>query len=261
MTVLSGGVSQISFPKVNWSKLGSFGKGLLGALPTIASSAASVAGLFGKSGGTSVWKSMKLQEHQEALQERYLRNYYTNARQSLESAGYNPMLAYMNSIGGGSASAMATDGNEVGQRASAMQNLLQNRVLGSQIANTNANTAKQIAEAQTESMRPALIESETRLNIAKEILTSKTASNYEKQLASQILLNERLGSSSVTNASVGQASFGLDKEVQGILRDKEKRYKEFGEHHPALRNIDETITRYFNGANFSASGSLSKKFK
>lgn len=226
---LSGGVSATG---VNWSgiasNLGNVGKFLGG-----------IGSLFGHTGGTSVKDSAKLMAFQEALQEKYLKNYYTNARQSLESAGYNPMLAYMNSISGGQTNATAQYGNDVGQRAQGIANLINYAVAGSQIENTNANTTKQLAEAQTEAERPELIRQQAIGQTLTNILTKGDIDWQEREKMAEIYLKYATGSSQQINANVS-------REALDIGKDKEARYKEWGEKYPWLRNLDETVNRYIN---------------
>lgn len=217
-------VAGVAKSAVNWSGiaqgLGNFGS-LLGGIGS----------LFGATGGTSVGDSKKLMQIQEALQEHYLRNYYTNARQSLESAGYNPMLAYMNTISGGQTNANATEGNEVGQRAQAIANLLQYGVAKSQIENTNAQTAKVRAETLTEAERPELIRMQAIGQGLSNILTQKNVDWFEKERQAELFLKYSTGESQLQNAknAVDTLQFLKDSTIS------EQKYRD---KHPVYNFVD-----------------------
>lgn len=200
-SALAAGVAKTG---VNWL-------GIAKGLGSVGSFLGGLGSLFGHSGGTSTKDSMALMSFQEKLQERYLRNYYSNARQSLNDAGYNPMLAYMNTVSGGQTSATAQEGNEVGQRAQAVANIIQSFIAKAQVENTNANTVKQLAEAQTESERPELIRQQAIGQGLSNILTQKGIDWYEKEKQAEIYLKYATGYGAVTGSNAQQTMADTNK--------------------------------------------------
>lgn len=130
----------------------------------VGSLASGVASLFGNSGGTSLYKSAKLMKAQNTWQKRYDQWYLNNItkatalneypwkRRSLESAGFNPVLAYMSPnvsmpSAGSVPSANATQESRAQALVGAMEGFNNMQLV-------NAQTAKLRAETQDIENKP-----------------------------------------------------------------------------------------------------------
>lgn len=254
------------------------GAGLKG----LGSLASGIKTLFGSSGGTSLYKSSQLMRSQNLYQKDFAKWYLNNItknqyhaeRAGLERAGYNPMLAYMNGSSGvpiPSTNASAVSGQESQAGSQGFGAFLASMQTASQIKNTNANTALQLEQSTTETFKQLNLSIDSSLkNIEKQLKeVDLKYSDKEHLLRQQQMLNDMKVSmmNALSNqvssnahqveASVSNKTYKLNKDVRDIEKDREKRYKEWGEKYPVWRNIDETITRYFNGV----SSSISKKVK
>lgn len=231
----------------------------------------------------------KLQEQAAQLNYDYgiksLQNSPSAQRQGLESAGYNPMLAVGNATSGANAGWTTT-----GQAASfdssqgitsGFNNALSLQNTKNQTSQTESINDRNYAEADNlktlsainAAKLPYVSEREKKeiANVEAQSAKLENDIHYQNEMLNYYensLKLQQMGlepqiinaGANATNAKTNRLQYMIDKEVQDIIRDKEKRYKEWGNKHPYLRNIDESITRYFNGFGATASkSSVSKR--
>ena len=210
------------------------------------------------------------------------KNMPSATREGLESGGYNPMLAVQNATSGANSSWTSTgqvsapDYNAgITQGISNVQSFqrLKNETDQTESAiDANYATADELKSRKSINVaklpfvskreKAEIAETESRAaKLENDIHYQDEMINYyENSLKLQEMgLNPQIinAGANASNAKTNQLQYQIDKEVQDIIRDKEKRYKEWGNKHPNLRNIDETLTRYFNGFGASAGASSS----
>lgn len=231
----------------------------------------------------------ELQEHAGAVNYKYAektaRNQPTWNRAGLESAGYNPMLAVQNATSGANAGwTSAGTANPVdlaGDYASGISNATNIQHMKNETNTALAQQDQAYATADELKSRNAInvaklpyVSSREKAEIANTEAQSAKLENdihYQNEMIDYYKNSLKLqemglqpqiinAGANATNAKTNRLQYMIDKEVQDIIRDKEKRYKEWGNKHPYLRNIDESITRYFNGFGATASkSSVSKR--
>lgn len=213
----------------------------------------------------------KLQENQAKLNYKYAekqaRNNPTWNRAGLEAAGYNPMLAVQNATSGANSSwASGSSAQTPDFGANIVANAQSFQRLMNETEQAKAYSRNQNAEAIGKELTNMFIPERQRSEILKinsdTVLNDATVENLKSRLELDRILGfagldvQRRGVGvQAYNATTARKSYDLDSEMQSVIRDREKRYKEFGRRHPYLRNFDETLTRYFNG--FSAGASRS----
>lgn len=214
----------------------------------------------------------QLQQHQYDLTQQGYRETPTNQRIGFEDAGYNPMLALGNvgssaSIAGGTpVTANATDTSGVRDAIS------QAVTLKNQTKGADSSSDAYYAQADKTKVEKAILLQRlpyvSKQEKAQYMKTSMEAAKLENDIHYQneylnyldksLEVQQRLGEMGFANAkdvatiTSNATKYGVDKPIE-ITKDKEKRYKEWGNKHPYLRNVDETISRYFNGFGYNAS--------
>lgn len=262
---------------------------------TIGKALGSVAGsLIGAGGsiagaGLSYSQQKALQANQAKINYEYAeksaRNTPTWNRAGLESAGYNPMLAVQNSTSGANASwtsAQSANSPDISggltqglANAQSFQRLKNETQQAESATDSNYATADELKSRKAINIaklpfvskreKAEIAESEARAaKLENDIHYQDEMINYYKnslKLQEMGLQPQFINAgANATNAETNKLQYEIDKEVQDIIRDREKRYKEWGDKYPALRNIDETLTRYFNGFGATASkSSVSKR--
>lgn len=190
-------------------------------------------------------------------------------RAGLEAAGYNPMNAVQNSTSGANSSWASGSSVSNPDLASAISTGIANVQSFQRLKNETDQAESQIdknyAEADEAKARKAQLEIENeqlperiRKEIAKTSAETSLIETQNHQIDELLRLREKELSIQGYNATTSRRIYELDKQIQDIIRDREERYKEWGKNHPYLRNVDETISRYFNGVGLSGSGNLSK---
>lgn len=151
----------------NVAKIVGIGAAGIGALGTLASG---IGSFFGGSGGVSKYDTSEIMKFQNRMQQRYDKWYLNNItkatalneypwkRQSLESAGFNPVLAYMSpNVSTPSAGSVPSAPVQKESRAQAlvgaMSGFMNLRQQGAAIENMNANTALQTEQTRTETFK------------------------------------------------------------------------------------------------------------
>lgn len=178
-------------------------------------------------------------------------------RQGLENAGYNPMLAVQNATSGANSSWTSAGQSTAPDYAGAISQGVANAQSFQRLKNeTNvaesaedmnyANADKAKAEANESVLRSEFIPDKEKSIIAKQNAEAKKLENDIHIAEEQI----KLGQMGITVQQEANAINAIGKEEYA---DRAKRYKEWGQKYPWLRNVDESITRYFNGASFGAS--------
>lgn len=207
-------------------------------------------------------------------------------RRGLESGGYNPMLAVQNATSGANSSwtssgnaqnvdysNVITQGIANAQSFQRLKNETQQAESSSDAYYASADKAK--AEKAEIVARLPFVSKREKAEIAKIESQSAKLENdihYQNELINYYnnsLKLQEMGlqpqfinaGANATNAKTNFLQYQIDKEVQDIVRDREKRYKEWGNKHPYFRNVDETFSRYFNGFGASASTSRSSVSK
>lgn len=249
--------------------------------PAVIKSALSAVGAIGSSAvnaGASYAANYRQYQYQRWLQAEAAKLNYdysiksalnmSNAtRQGLEKAGYNPMLAVQNGTSGANASftspGQSSAPDYVGSINSGIANAqsfqrLKNETkqADSQAKMNDATAENQSSQAINNLEENKWIGRKRKAEIANlegdTMLKEAQIDNMAKQI--------ELGKMGITVAQEANAISAIGKEDYA---DRAKRYREWGKKHPYLRDIDETITRYFNGVggNVGANASVSKKFK
>ena len=245
--------------------------------------AAGVASLAGSllasnaSANQQLGMTKELQENQAKLNyqlaEKSSRNNPTWNRAGLEAAGYNPMLAVQNATSGANSSwtsgGSATGPDYASALNSAISNAQSYQRLENETKQANAIARNQNSDAQGKEIANQFMPERQRRELGQ--ISSQT--NYNNalidNLSSRLELDRVLGfagldvqrKNAITNsynAETSRKQYELDKQIQDIMRDRESRYRRWGQQHPYARNIDETLTRYFNGFGVSGSGSFSR---
>lgn len=130
--------------------------------------------------------SKKLQEHQYNLNRKALREQYANTRYSLESAGYNPLLAVGSSAQGFSAGASASGGDLSSLGSDMVNSAIQAKQSKAQIDNTYANSALVREQAETEKAKRTQMEFQNAMTDVETHLKRKDLSNYDKRFYSEM---------------------------------------------------------------------------
>lgn len=194
--------------------------------------------------------------------EKTARNLPSWNRAGLESAGYNPLLAVQNATSGANASWASGSSVSNPDLASAISTGVANAQSFQRLKNetdqAESQTDKNYAEADEAKARKAQLEIENeqlperiRKEIAKTSAETSLIETQNHQIDELLRLREKELSIQGYNATTSRRIYELDKQIQDIIRDREERYKKWGRKHPQLRNIDETISRYFRGVGAS----------
>lgn len=222
-------------------------------------------------------RAMQLQ-HDLAMQawNEQTRNQFQNTRYSLEQAGYNPLLAVgaqSSATGIMPSATMSSSDNGIGNTSAldVMQTKSNLELQSSQSKAYSSQSALAEEQAKTEQAKRVQMDFQNAMLDVEKHLRQKDLDTYDKRFYASIYeqmqraenykaqsaigmmnaqTNARNAQTQYMNYTLGKGAFDIDK-------DKDKRYKEWGEEHPYLRNFDETLQRYFNGAGVSAG--LSKK--
>lgn len=153
-------------------------------------------------------------------------NGYSLMRQGLINAGYNPLLAvnaspvngqlastsygnsYAPDMQANTSSSISSSRGHTDARSIGLQ-----RMNDAQLRNTDANTALQVSQAQTEAFRQSNIASNTRLQNAESVLKSKEASWYDKKIASEILSNSQQANLFDSQSNAIRSKLQLEKDL------------------------------------------------
>lgn len=123
----------------------------------------------------------KLQNHQYNLNRKALREYYSNTRHSLESAGYNPLLATQQGAQGFSASSGGTPSTIGDGVAEAVNSAVAYKEGKARVKNTEANTNLTNEQAETEKAKRVQMEFENAMTDVETHLKSKDLSTYDRR--------------------------------------------------------------------------------
>uniref|UniRef100_A0AAU8B6W1 DNA pilot protein n=1 Tax=Dulem virus 196 TaxID=3145673 RepID=A0AAU8B6W1_9VIRU len=234
-----------------------FNQGLLSAAGSIASSA------------LSYKANKRLIQMQQGWQERMSNTAHQREVADLRAAGLNPILSGLGGSGASFGSASAPSVSFDNPVSSGLNTALAYRQQKNQDKTTNSQVELNSAQSWREGKQASLLGEQAR-NAAEEynnIVANRYSiySNIANQTAltqAQISNLEKQGNASIinalsnqTNSNTAKSTYDLNKQVQDIYSDKQKRYQDFGNNHPYLRNIDETLSRYFSGIGFGFSGS------
>lgn len=213
-----------------------------------------------------------LQQQQYDLSIRGYKEAPSAQRTGLESAGYNPMLALgkvgdgVSVAGGTPVNANSTDSADLAGAAATIQSIK------NQTEQTEASTDQMYAEADKAKVEKATmierlpyISKQAKADYLKTSMESAKLENdihyqneYLNYLEKSLQVQQRLGemgfanAKDIANINAAASRYSVDKPIE-ITKDKDKRYKEWGSKHPLLRNVDETLSRYFNGFGYNAS--------
>lgn len=222
---------------------------MLAGIAAVMSSAASMGS---SSGGTSVYKTNKLMALQNMYQQDYLRNYYSNARQSLNKAGYNPMVAFMSSPSGGQTNASAQHGNNSSAVSSSLGHLGELIQVSSNIDNTNASTGLMQEQAKTEQAKRVQMDFDNNIKKLEAAKYNKDLEWYDREHAANMLelyyraqnlrAQTELSSYNAQTARISanaQAEMSnISRENLGIQRDSIIKEQKYREEHPIYNFVD-----------------------
>lgn len=208
-------------------------------------------------------------------------------RQGMETAGFNPILAYSsgnfsNASSAGSSPALGSSlpnspkldygsvvSNAFNNGLAVQQQLNANRANIAQVNNTNADTILKASLVDTEKSRQRLNFTQSKLNLINKELVQKDIDNYERKLLIQEkrnILQEELNTSykeqasaAVQNSITNAGQLNVEKDIRREQVQQQREYNEWAKKHPYLKSIDQTLTRYFNG--FGANIGASKRLK
>lgn len=228
---LKAGASAIA-TKIAGSKLGSFLKDNSGS---ILQGGSSLMGLFGgNSAKKSFEYSMALQQHQYDLERKSRQTAYQDTRQSLEAAGYNPLLAV------GQQSGSLPVGNQMNVTDPATEKLQNSIALANAIADIKLKKAQE-----------------------KNIKTDTDLKPYDKPLkVIGDLLQGR--NSKVANSAknvIGTLA-GIDTTPGASTNSANSAYQQFRSSHPTvIRALKKIKNRDFRGAGYEIGARLGQRYK
>ena len=158
----------------------------------------------------SLADSIALQDHQYKLNRKTRQTAFQDTRKSLESAGYNPLLAVGQQAQGGTfgAGLQQTD-----PRTENLQNVLQSANIASQTRLNSAQAYNQFKQGQLTTAQANNLISQSKLNSAQQSLTNLQSNaqaitnlHLPQTLKSQIKLNNNLAQAQMINATSNQVS-------------------------------------------------------